>query len=80
MRSKELTKERGTNLASVLVNQQNIHVNLPLSVAGLLETLKLRGGPVAVERNEQLVPGNQLETTWLLDGDRLEVVSLTGGG
>ena len=50
------------------------------TVLGLLELLELSRGPVAVERNEQLIPRAQHSRTELRDGDRLEVVQFVGGG
>lgn len=41
---------------------------------GLAETL------VAVERNEEIVPRGEHETTPLAEGDRVEVVHFVGGG
>lgn len=35
---------------------------------------------IAVERNEQIVPKAQYETTVIEDGDSIEVVSFVGGG
>ena len=35
---------------------------------------------IAVERNEEIVPKKQYDTTVLQDGDILEVVSFMGGG
>lgn len=35
---------------------------------------------IAVERNEQIVPKAQYETTVIGDGDSIEVVSFVGGG
>ncbi len=51
-----------------------------LSVAGLLEQLGLTGKYVAVERNKAVVPFRQFQETVLAEGDRLEVVTLVGGG
>ena len=51
-----------------------------LTAAGLLEHLKLPLKGVAVELNEQIVPRSRLAETELHAGDRLEVVSLVGGG
>lgn len=51
-----------------------------LTVADLLEHLGLRGRPVAVERNREVVTKDQRTTTVLADGDRIEVVTLVGGG
>lgn len=35
---------------------------------------------IAVERNGEIVPKAQYETTWLCDGDTIEIVSFVGGG
>lgn len=37
-------------------------------------------GPVAVERNGELVPRARHAGTELADGDRVEIVTLVGGG
>jgi len=50
------------------------------SVDGLLEQLDRPAGPCAVERNGELVPWRERGETILMDGDRIEVVTLTGGG
>jgi len=49
------------------------------TVAGLIAALGLEG-PVAVERNEVVVPRAEHTTTKLLDGDRIEIVHFVGGG
>ncbi|MEX0886365.1 MAG: sulfur carrier protein ThiS [Phycisphaeraceae bacterium] len=50
------------------------------SVGELLAELGLAGQPVAVELNEELVPKARHEATGLTPGDRLELVTLVGGG
>lgn len=50
------------------------------TVADLLETLGLKPKFVAVERNEQLVPRAQHAECRLSAGDRIEIVTLVGGG
>ncbi len=50
------------------------------SVAALVELLELRPEQVAVERNAQLVRRSERATTRLAAGDRVEVVTLVGGG
>lgn len=50
------------------------------TVLDLLEALGLGGRPVAVEVNEQVVPRARLGGCMLEAGDRLEIVSLVGGG
>jgi sulfur carrier protein len=50
------------------------------TVAQLLELLGLEPRQVAVEVNLELVPRNQHRDFVLHAGDRLEVVTLVGGG
>lgn len=50
------------------------------SVAELVQTLGLDGRSVAVERNERLVRRAEHGSTRLSAGDRVEVVTLVGGG
>jgi sulfur carrier protein len=50
------------------------------TVASLLQTLELDPRTLAVERNLELVPRAQHAATPLVPGDRLEVVTLVGGG
>jgi thiamine biosynthesis protein ThiS len=51
-----------------------------VTVAALLEELQLPPKRVAVEVNLELVPRDQHADCVLRDGDRLEVVTLVGGG
>ena len=50
------------------------------SVAGLLEQLEIQPRQVAVEVNLELVPRTRHGERLLASGDRLEVVTLVGGG
>jgi sulfur carrier protein len=50
------------------------------TVAALLEDLELAGKFVAVEVNLELVPKAQHTDRVLSDGDRVEIVTLVGGG
>ena len=51
-----------------------------LTVMELLTELGLCGRPVAVEVNKQLVFKRDHGSTMLTDGDRVEVVTMVGGG
>jgi sulfur carrier protein len=51
-----------------------------LTVAQLLDELKLADKPVAVEVNFEVVPRRRHREHVLCEGDRLEVVTLVGGG
>lgn len=65
----------------------NLHINGEprevadgCTIAALLELLEVRMKGVAVERNLQVVPRAEHPTTVLEEGDRVEVVTLVGGG
>ena len=65
---------------NVIVNGQPRQVADGSTVADLLAALKLPPRGVAVEVNQMIVPRNRHPEHPLHDGDRLEVVSLVGGG
>lgn len=50
------------------------------TVAVLLSELGLAAAALAVERNQRLVPRTEHATTVLVEGDRIELVTLVGGG
>ena len=58
---------------------------MPCDVAGktlteYLATTNFNPARIAVEKNGDIVPKTQYETTVLEDGDTVEVVSFVGGG
>jgi thiamine biosynthesis protein ThiS len=64
----------------ITVNGQPRVVESGATVASLLETLGLEPRGLAVERNLELVPRSAHAATVLQAGDRVEVVTLVGGG
>jgi sulfur carrier protein len=54
--------------------------DVALSVAALVARLGYAGKRIAVEKNGEIVPKSQHETTWIASGDRLEIVVAVGGG
>jgi len=62
------------------VNGHEQEVPDGLSVRALIEHLGLTDGPVAVERNREVVPRAQHESTDLQPDDVLEIVHFVGGG
>jgi sulfur carrier protein len=51
-----------------------------LTVAELLSRLEMPPRGIAVELNEQIIPRTRHAEQTLQDGDRIEIVSLVGGG
>lgn len=62
------------------LNGERREVPENLTLAALLEWLKLPLDRVAVERNRQIAPRAAWNQTIVQSGDRLEVVHFVGGG
>lgn len=64
----------------IVVNGESRQVADQISVRRLIEELGLTEGPVAVERNQAVVPRAEHATTQLASGDVIEIVHFVGGG
>ena len=64
----------------ITVNGQSRQVADGSTIAALLDELRLAGKPLAVEVNRELVPRQRHTQHRLAEGDRLEIVTLVGGG
>jgi sulfur carrier protein len=64
----------------IFVNEAELELPEPATVSDLLRHLELPATRVAVELNRQLVRRAEHTTTAIKTGDRLEVVTLVGGG
>lgn len=71
----------------MIANTVPIHVNGTAhtvregaTIAELLDELGLCGRPLAVELNRAVVPRTEHPARRLVAGDRLEIVTLVGGG
>lgn len=64
----------------IVANGETRIVAAGTTLADLLSDLGLPLGPVAVEHNGRIVPKDRLHEIVLASGDRLEVVTLVGGG
>jgi sulfur carrier protein len=72
--------ERSTETMEIEVNGRPRTVPAGTSVAELLQSMQLGAPAAAVEVNLALVPKARHGETRLQPGDRVEVVSLVGGG
>ncbi len=64
----------------VTVNDRTQELDLGSTIADLLNRLGITVKHVAVEVNGELIPREQHESFQLSDEDRIEVVTLVGGG
>ncbi len=67
-------------MIEITVNERTRSVAQGTTVAALLAELDQAGRPVAVEVNLALVPKARHEAVVLQPGDRVEIVTLVGGG
>ena len=63
-----------------MVNGEACEVPEGLTIRALVEYLGLTDGPVAIEKNREIVPRAEHETTPVTQGDVLEIVHFVGGG
>ena len=64
----------------ITLNGQPETLDSAMTLGRLLTHLKLEPIRVAVEINEDLIPRRTFAKTVLREGDRIEVVTLVGGG
>jgi len=67
-------------IVKILVNGEPRDVAAGTTIAQLLETLRLDPRTLAVELNLDVIPRGRHAECLLHDGDRLEIVTLVGGG
>ena len=65
---------------NITLNGQPRSLPGPQTVLALIRELGYENKRIAVERNGDIVPRSQHESTQLADGDRLEIVVAVGGG
>ncbi len=64
----------------IIINGKREIIDPGVTVAQLLARRNLQPIRVAVELNEDLIPRGELGDTIVREGDRLEIVTLVGGG
>ncbi len=69
-----------TSMIRLTVNGEARDIEDGATIAGLIDTLRLTGRRIAVERNGDIVPRSRHASERLADGDHLEIVQAIGGG
>jgi len=75
-----VTESWSGEIVKILVNGEPRDVAAGTTIAQLLETLRLDPRTLAVELNLDVIPRGRHAECGLHDGDRLEIVTLVGGG
>ena len=65
---------------NVVINGKDTSLDEGATVRDLVGHLGLGSQPVAVELNREVVPRTRHGSTTMRDGDRVEIVTLVGGG
>jgi sulfur carrier protein len=65
---------------SIWINDQPATLSGRISIDELLKQLQITHPAIAVEVNQRLVPRISFQATFLESNDRVEIVSLSGGG
>jgi sulfur carrier protein len=65
---------------TIRLNGEAYEIPEPLTVAQLLERLRIDARRVAVELNLQIVKRSRYESATISEGDEVEVVNFVGGG
>ena len=65
---------------NIVVNGRETEVSAAATVGTVVDGISPDRARVAVERNERIVPRAAYDETGLEDGDRIEIVTLVGGG
>ncbi len=65
---------------TITVNGEERDVPADTTVSGLIELMKIEAGRIAVEVNREIVTKSLHATHRLEAGDRVEIVTMVGGG
>lgn len=64
----------------LIVNGDPYPMPTPATIAGLIRDCGFHSVRLAVEKNGEIVPRSQWESTAIADGDKVELVRAIGGG
>lgn len=69
-----------SNNINIQINGEPFNCSEPISLQFLLNYLDFNSERVAVELNDTLLPDTLFHSTYLSDQDKLEVITIVGGG
>ena len=67
-------------MITIILNGQSHPIQETLSLVDLIESLGLGGKPVIIEYNLEPLHKSQWLQTQIIDGDKLEIITLAAGG
>lgn len=75
-----ISKPSSGEIVNIIVNGEPREIATGATIAQLLESMRLDPRTLAVELNLDVIPRGRHAGCTLHDGDRLEIVTLVGGG
>ena len=64
----------------ITINGKTLTLSAPMTLGAYLDENNYRRTYIAVEKNGAILPKSEYDTTYLNDGDKIEIVSFVGGG
>ena len=64
----------------ITINGKTLTLSAPKTLGVYLDENNYRRKYIAVEKNGEILPKSEYDTTYLNDGDKIEIVSFVGGG
>lgn len=64
----------------MLINGKEVELEIGISIEQMLETLNLPKEKIVVELNLEIVEISKYSSTFLNEGDQMEIVTFVGGG
>lgn len=64
----------------IILNGEETEIDNGFSVKNLLEKFALEPKKIAVEKNLEIVPRSQFDSSLINEGDRIEIIHFIGGG
>ena len=65
---------------TLTVNGKEVVLTTETTITAYLEANQYRENRIVVELNEEILPKEQYDTTYLKEGDCMEIVMFMGGG
>lgn len=65
---------------TIQLNGESYSAQAGISLEGLIKSLNLRPGRIAVEINHVVIPKSDYQRTVLAEGDKIEIIQFVGGG
>lgn len=67
-------------MIKVIINGEEKEIEANTTIQSVISSLNMKTNMLVVEKNLEIVPKGEYDSSYLLDGDKIEIVSFFGGG